>query len=109
MPARRHGWHGRMERRRADFPKTARQGGPTDHQTVGPLLVEDRLQKMRQKRRGDRRQEDMVAVDAMARASLAAVEPPSCCERFHSMFVGAPGEGLGNPFDFRTGTIRYLL
>src|SRR3954465_15775109 len=51
----------------------------------------------------------MVAVGAMARASMPAVEPPACGERAHDMFVGAPGEGLGNPFDFRTGTIRNLL
>src|SRR4029453_8038177 len=82
---------------------------PADHQAVGPLLVEDRLQQMRQKRRGDRRQQDMVAVCAMARASMPAVEPPAGGERANHMLVGAPGKDLGNLFDLRTGVIRNPL
>src|SRR5215212_3859857 len=80
-----------------------------DHQTVGTFLVEDRLQQMRQQRNGDRREQDMVAVGAMARALMPAVEPPACGERANEMLVGGPGEDLGNLFDFRTGVVRNLF
>src|SRR5215212_11781321 len=74
-----------------------------DHQAVGTFLVEDRLQQMRQQRNGDRREQDMVAVGAMARASMPAVEPPAGSERANDMLVGAPGNDLGNLFDFWIG------
>jgi hypothetical protein len=61
---------------------------------------------MRQKRHGDRREQDMVAVGAMARASMSAIEPPACGERANDMLVGAPGEGAGNSFDVRIGVVR---
>jgi hypothetical protein len=54
---------------------------PADHQTVGTLLVEDRLQQMRQKRNNDRGEQDMVAVGAMARAAMPGVEPLARGER----------------------------
>jgi hypothetical protein len=63
------GWKGveRFSRKRHAVKMCA------DHLTVGTLLVEDRLQQMRQQRSGDRREQDVVAVDAMARASMSGV------------------------------------
>jgi hypothetical protein len=82
---------------------------PADHQTVETILVEDRLQEMRQQRNGDRREQDVVAVGAILRASMPAVEPPACGERANDMLVGAPGEDLRNLLDFRTGAVRNPL
>src|SRR5207237_3870171 len=79
---------------------------PADHQTVGAFLIEGRLQQMRQQRNGDRREQDVVAVDTTARVSMPAVEPPACGERANDMLVGAPGEDPRNLFDFRTGVVR---
>jgi hypothetical protein len=63
---------------------------PENGQAIGPLLVENHLQDMGQKRNRGRREQDVVAVAALSRASGSAVKPPAGGERASQVLVGTP-------------------
>jgi hypothetical protein len=75
-------------------------------QAVGPLLIEHGLQHVGNDSHRNGGEQKVVAVAAMARGSVAAIDPTVRGERAQQMFVRAPGQDFGGFFCFRAGMCR---
>jgi len=116
LAGRQHGCGGRQ---RADMHRMARRKGVSrlagdgdamemaaHGQTIRALLVEDRFEQMRNQAGRERREEEVVAIPALACGSLAAIQPPCCRGCQEHMFIGAPRQQASRLLGARAGVFR---
>jgi hypothetical protein len=67
---------------------------PANREAVGPSLIEDRLQEMRQRRGDHRRDQNVIGGFPQALPLASGVKPPRCGKCHQNVLISAPGQGL---------------